>query len=206
MFHQFQTLIHSKGLMKTVTDGDCFFDTIHKITGLYTKRTWRQVLGKQLWKKKVFTQKQYDHYIYTHEWADYPTVYEAVRYLQRPFCVVQREYPNAVMLIRPNVEWSPNVLYLVYDSGNHFTSFLHPCTPPELVDRLKTMERVDMREEVEGLIVTHGKLEDLLEPAMDHFMRKYEERNGRQSSRSQVLRRTKTLPNARSSRKTRKRV
>jgi hypothetical protein len=210
MFTQFQTLLQSKGVMKTVTDGDCFFDTMHKITGVYTKRGWRQIIGQILWKKKVLTQKQYERYLYTHEWADYTTVYEAVRHVQRPFCVVQAEYPNSVMLIRPKVlnrpevEWTTNILYLVYDNGNHFTSFLHPTTPPELVERIKTMERVDMHEEVEGLIVTHGKLIDLLEPVnTEHFMRQYEERNGIRPG----LRRTKSIsktPKIRSKTKTRK--
>ena len=65
------------------------------------------------------------------------------------------------MLIRPEkVEWA-NILYLVYDNGNHFTSFLNPVTPPVLVQRLKLMERVDMHEEEEGCVVTHGSLFDL---------------------------------------------
>lgn len=213
MFKQFQTLIQSNGPMKTATDGDCFFDTMHKVTGLYTKRGWRQMLGKKLWKKKVFTQKEYDHYMYTHEWADYPTVYEAVRYLQQPFCVVQPEYPNTVMLIRPDkVDWKQtNIVYLIYDSGNHFTSFLKPVTPPELVKRLITMERVDMHEEVDELIVTHGKLFDLVydtvkETNIENFMRRYEDAEAlrlseerKQSRVSRQTRRTKSNKRTRKS-------
>ena len=159
-FQEIQNLLQT-GLLKTVTDGDCFFDTLAKVAGIYTTRGWRHLLGHALLEKKVFTQKEYRNYIFYHEWADYKTVYESVRFLNRPFCVIQREYPNRVMLIRPDkVEWK-NVLYLVYDNGNHFTSFLNPVTPPELVQRLKLMERVDMHEEEEGCVVTHGSLFDL---------------------------------------------
>lgn len=159
-FEEIQTLLQTR-LLKTVTDGDCFFDTLAKVAGLYTKRGWRHLLGHALLEKKVFTQKEYRNYLFYHEWADYKTVYESVRFLNRPFCVIQREYPNRVMLIRPDkVEWN-NILYLVYDNGNHFTSFLNPVTPPELVERLKLMERVDMHEEEEGCVVTHGSLFDL---------------------------------------------
>ena len=159
-FEEIQNLLQT-GLLKTVTDGDCFFDTLAKVAGLYTTRGWRHLLGRALLEKKVFTQKEYRNYLFYHEWADYKTVYESVRFLNRPFCVIQREYPNSVMLIRPDkVEWE-NVLYLVYDNGNHFTSFLNPVTPPELVQRLKLMERVDMHEEEEGCVVTHGSLFDL---------------------------------------------
>jgi hypothetical protein len=120
----------------------------------------RHLLGRALLEKEVFTQKEYRNYLFYHEWADYKTVYESVRFLNRPFCVIQREYPNSVMLIRPEkVEWK-NILYLVYDHGNHFTSFLNPVTPPVLVQRLKLMERVDMHEEEEGCVVTHGSLFD----------------------------------------------
>ena len=183
MFADFQHLVQSPGLMKTASDGDCFFDTMAKITKLYTKRGWRDVLGRALVKKGTFTIKQYNEYMYTHEWADYTTVYEAVRNLQRPFCVVQHEYPNAVMLIRPHKVDFTNVLYLVYDHGVHFTSFHNPITPPILIERMKTMERVDMHEEEEGLMVTHGSLFDLLhdtvkESNIENFMRKYSERNG----------------------------
>lgn len=183
MFADFQHLVQSPGLMKTASDGDCFFDTMAKITKLYTKRGWRDVLGRALVKKGTFTIKQYNEYMYTHEWADYTTVYEAVRNLQRPFCVVQHEYPNAVMLIRPHKVDFTNVLYLVYDHGVHFTSFLHPITPPILIERMKAMERVDMHEEEEGLMVTHGSLLDLVhdtvkESNIENFMRKYSERNG----------------------------
>jgi len=159
-FEEIQNLLQT-GLMKTVTDGDCFFDTLAKVAGLYTTRGWRHLLGRALLEKKVFTQKEYRNYIFYHEWADYKTVYESVRFLNRPFCVIQREYPNSVMLIRPEkVEWK-HILYLVYDNGNHFTSFLNPVTPPVLVQRLKLMERVDMHEEEEGCVVTHGSLFDL---------------------------------------------
>jgi len=159
-FQEIQNLLQS-GLLKTVTDGDCFFDTLAKVAGLYTTRGWRHLLGRALLEKKVFTQKEYRNYLFYHEWADYKTVYESVRFLNRPFCVIQREYPNSVMLIRPEkVEWT-NILYLVYDNGNHFTSFLNPVTPPVLVKRLKLMERVDMHEEEEGCVVTHGSLFDL---------------------------------------------
>lgn len=159
-FQEIQNLLQT-GLLKTVTNGDCFFDTLAKVAGLYTTRGWRHLLGHALLEKKVFTQKEYRNYIFYHEWADYKTVYESVRFLNRPFCVIQREYPNSVMLIRPEkVEWK-NILYLVYDNGNHFTSFLNPVTPPELVQRLKLMERVDMHEEEEGCVVTHGSLFDL---------------------------------------------
>lgn len=160
-FEEIQTLLQTR-LLKTVTDGDCFFDTLAKVAGLYTTRGWRHLLGRALLEKEVFTQKEYRNYLFYHEWADYKTVYESVRFLNRPFCVIQREYPNSVMLIRPDkVEWTQNVLYLVYDNGNHFTSFLNPVTPPELVQRLKLMERVDMHEEEEGCVVTHGSLFDL---------------------------------------------
>ena len=159
-FQEIQNLLQT-GLLKTVTDGDCFFDTLAKVAGIYTTRGWRHLLGHALLEKKVFTQKEYRNYLFYHEWADYKTVYESVRFLNRPFCVIQREYPNRVMLIRPEkVEWK-NILYLVYDNGNHFTSFLNPVTPPELVQRLKLMERVDMHEEEEGCVVTHGSLFDL---------------------------------------------
>jgi len=159
-FQEIQTLLQTQ-LLKTVTDGDCFFDTLAKVAGLYTKRGWRHLLGRALLEKEVFTQKEYRNYLFYHEWADYKTVYESVRFLNRPFCVIQREYPNSVMLIRPEkVEWK-NILYLVYDNGNHFTSFLNPITPPVLVQRLKLMERVDMHEEEEGCVVTHGSLFDL---------------------------------------------
>ena len=159
-FQEIQTLLQT-GLLKTVTNGDCFFDTLAKVAGIYTMRGWRHLLGRALLEKEVFTQKEYRNYIFYHEWADYKTVYESVRFLNRPFCVIQREYPNSVMLIRPDtVEWK-NILYLVYDNGNHFTSFLNPVTPPLLVQRLKLMERVDMHEEEEGCVVTHGSLFDL---------------------------------------------
>jgi len=159
-FQEIQNLLQSE-LLKTVTDGDCFFDTLAKVTGLYTRRGWRHLLGRALLEKKVFTQKEYRSYLFYHEWADYKTVYESVRFLNRPFCVIQREYPNSVMLIRPEkVDWT-HILYLVYDNGNHFTSFLNPVTPPVLVQRLKLMERVDMHEEEEGCVVTHGSLFDL---------------------------------------------
>lgn len=159
-FQEIQNLLQT-GLLKTVTDGDCFFDTLAKVAGIYTTRGWRHLLGHALFEKKVFTQKEYRNYLFYHEWADYKTVYESVRFLNRPFCVIQREYPNRVMLIRPDkVEWK-NILYLVYDNGNHFTSFLNPVTPPALVQRLKLMERVDMHEEEEGCVVTHGSLFDL---------------------------------------------
>ena len=159
-FQEIQNILQT-GLLKTVTDGDCFFDTLAKVAGIYTTRGWRHLLGHALLEKEVFTQKEYRNYLFYHEWADYKTVYESVRFLNRPFCVIQREYPNRVMLIRPEkVEWE-NVLYLVYDNGNHFTSFLNPVTPPELVQRLKLMERVDMHEDEEGCVVTHGSLFDL---------------------------------------------
>ena len=159
-FQEIQTLLQTR-LLKTVTDGDCFFDTLAKVAGLYTRRGWRHLLGRALLEKEVFTQKEYRNYLFYHEWADYKTVYESVRFLNRPFCVIQREYPNSVMLIRPEkVEWK-NILYLVYDNGNHFTSFLNPVTPPVLVQRLKLMERIDMHEEEEGCVVTHGSLFDL---------------------------------------------
>jgi hypothetical protein len=159
-FQEIQNLLQTE-LLKTVTDGDCFFDTLAKVAGLYTRRGWRHLLGRALLEKEVFTQKEYRNYLFYHEWADYKTVYESVRFLNRPFCVIQREYPNSVMLIRPDkVEWT-HILYLVYDHGNHFTSFLNPVTPPVLVQRLKLMERVDMHEEEEGCVVTHGSLFDL---------------------------------------------
>jgi len=159
-FQEIQNLLQTR-LLKTVTDGDCFFDTLAKVAGLYTTRGWRHLLGHALLEKEVFTQKEYRNYLFYHEWADYKTVYESVRFLNRPFCVIQREYPNSVMLIRPEkVEWT-HILYLVYDNGNHFTSFLNPVTPPVLVQRLKLMERVDMHEEEEGCVVTHGSLFDL---------------------------------------------
>jgi hypothetical protein len=46
---------------------------------------------------------------------------------------------------------------------------------------MNTMERVDMHEEEEGLMVTHGSLFDLIhdtvkETNIENFMRKYEER------------------------------
>ena len=159
-FQEIQNILQTR-LLKTVTDGDCFFDTLAKVAGIYTTRGWRHLLGRVLLEKEVFTQKEYRNYLFYHEWADYKTVYESVRFLNRPFCVIQREYPNSVMLIRPEkVEWK-NILYLVYDNGNHFTSFLNPVTRPELVQRLKLMERVDMHEEEEGCVVTHGSLFDL---------------------------------------------
>jgi hypothetical protein len=159
-FQEIQNLLQTQ-LLKTVTDGDCFFDTLAKVAGLYTRRGWRHLLGRALLEKEVFTQKEYRNYLFYHEWADYKTVYESVRFLNRPFCVIQREYPNSVMLIRPEkVDWT-HILYLVYDHGNHFTSFLNPVTPPVLVQRLKLMERVDMHEEEEGCVVTHGSLFDL---------------------------------------------
>lgn len=159
-FQEIQNLLQTR-LLKTVTDGDCFFDTLAKVAGLYTTRGWRHLLGRALLEKEVFTQKEYRNYLFYHEWADYKTVYESVRFLNRPFCVIQREYPNSVMLIRPEkVDWT-HILYLVYDNGNHFTSFLNPVTPPVLVQRLKLMERVDMHEEEEGCVVTHGSLFDL---------------------------------------------
>lgn len=159
-FEEIQTLLQTR-LLKTVTDGDCFFDTLAKVAGLYTTRGWRHLLGRALLEKEVFTQKEYRNYLFYHEWADYKTVYESVRFLNRPFCVIQREYPNSVMLIRPDkVDWT-HILYLVYDNGNHFTSFLNPVTPPLLVQRFKLMERVDTHEEEEGCVVTHGSLFDL---------------------------------------------
>ena len=183
MFTQFHTLLQSPGLMKTVTNGDCFFDTMHKITHLYTARQWRQNLSQALLNKKVFTQKQYLQSMV--DWADYPIVYEAIRQVNRPCCVVQHEYPNAVMLIRPHkVPFTPtNLMYLVYDHGVHFTSFINPITPPELIEGMNTMERVGMHEEEEGLTVTHGSLNDLLRPCLVHknretFMRRYEARHG----------------------------
>ena len=188
MFTQFQTLLQSPGLMKTVTNGDCFFDTMHKVTHLYTARQWRQNLSQSLLEKKVFTQKQYLQSMV--EWADYPIVYEAIRHVNRPCCVVQHESPNAVMLIRPpKVPFTPtNLMYLVYDHGVHFTSFVNPITPPAWIERLYTMERAGMHEEEEGLTVTHGSLNDLVHNSLSHnslahenrvsFMRRYEAKHG----------------------------
>jgi hypothetical protein len=36
-FQEIQTLLQTR-LLKTVTDGDCFFDTLAKVAGLYTTR------------------------------------------------------------------------------------------------------------------------------------------------------------------------
>ncbi len=163
MFPQFQSLLRAD-LFNAASDGDCFFDTLAKTLG-HTKQHWRQVLADRLYKKGTFTLEQYK--TYHHVWADIEVVYEAVRLIQRPFCVVQRESPNAVMLIRPvdvpftsmNTE---DIVYLVYENGCHFTSFVNPTTPPELLRRIRVLETVGMREEEEGCVVTHGNLRDLL--------------------------------------------
>ena len=157
MFAQFQHLLRS-GLFSTVIDGDCFFDTLAKTLG-HTKRHWRQVLADRLYKKGTFTLDQYKTYAYV--WADIEVVYEAVRLIQRPFCVVQRESPNAVMLIRPVDVPLKDLIYLVYENGCHFTTFVNPITPPELLRRIRVLETVGMREEEEGCVVTHGNLRDL---------------------------------------------
>ena len=164
MFNTFVHLLNSKGVMKTVLDGDCFFDTLHKITGLYTRRGWRTLLAKRMLNKKAFSVHEYKAYIKSKTWADYDVVFEAVRTLNRPVCVVQLEMPNAVMWIRPDKVKSKDkdILYLVYDHGSHFTSFINPTTPPELLKRLKALESTGMHEEEPGLVVTHGNLRDLL--------------------------------------------
>ena len=164
MFNTFVHLLNSKGVMKTVLDGDCFFDTLHKITGLYTRRGWRTLLAKRMLNKKAFSVHEYKAYIHSKTWADYDVVFEAVRTLNRPVCVVQLEMPNAVMWIRPDKvkPKDKDILYLVYDHGSHFTSFITPTTPPELLKRLKALEKTGMHEEELGLVVTHGNLRDLL--------------------------------------------
>jgi len=164
MFNTFVHLLNSKGVMKTVLDGDCFFDTLHKITGLYTRRGWRTLLAKRMLNKKAFSVHEYKAYIHSKTWADYDVVFEAVRTLNRPVCVVQLEIPNAVMWIRPDKvkPKDKDILYLVYDHGSHFTSFITPTTPPELLKRLKALEKTGMHEEEPGLVVTHGNLRDLL--------------------------------------------
>lgn len=164
MFNTFVHLLNSKGVMKTVLDGDCFFDTLHKITGLYTRRGWRTLLAKRMLNKKAFSVHEYKAYIKSKTWADYDVVFEAVRTLNLPVCVVQLEMPNAVMWIRPDKvkPKDKDILYLVYDHGSHFTSFINPTTPPELLKRLTALESSGMHEEETGLVVTHGNLRDLL--------------------------------------------
>jgi hypothetical protein len=133
----------------------------------HTKQYWRQVLADRLYKKGTFTLEQYKNYSYV--WADIEVVYEAVRLIQRPFCVVQRESPNAVMLIRPDVPWH-DIVYLVYENGCHFTCFNNPTTPPELLRRIRGLETVGMREEEPGCMVTHGNLRQLL---YDHTIKSH---------------------------------
>jgi hypothetical protein len=163
MFDDFMRLLNTKELVNTVADGDCFFDTLHKITGLYTRREWRTLLAKRMYHKGVFTLKRYKEYIRSKEWADYDVVYEAIRVIHQPVCLVQYEHPNTVMLIRPDGrEWSKDVLYIVYYNGKHFTTFVRPITPPVLIPRFKSLEKDGMREDVEGLTVTHGGLNSLL--------------------------------------------
>lgn len=158
MFQQFQSLLRAE-LFNTSLDGDCFFDTLAKNLG-HTKQEWRQLLADRLYKKGTFNLEQYKSYL--HVWADIEVVYEAVRVIQRPFCVVQRESPNAVMLIRPvDVPWT-SMMYLVYENGCHFTSFVNPYTPPELLRRIRVLETVGMSEEEPGCVVTHGNMRDLL--------------------------------------------
>ena len=161
-FTAFQQRLRST-LLSTATDGDCFFDTLAQITGLLHAQGWRRILAQRLYENGTFTVPQYKEFTKSKTWADFPVVFEAVRLLNRPVCVVQYESPNAVTLIRPEkVTWSSALLYVVYVHGNHFTSFRDPLTPNALIQRLNTF--TGLQEEVPGLVVTHGTLQDIMRP------------------------------------------
>jgi hypothetical protein len=157
-FAAFQQRLRST-LLSTATDGDCFFDTLAQITGLSTAQgtaqDWRRILAQRLYENGTFTLPQNGKV-----WADFPVVFEAVRLLNRPMCVVQYESPNAVTLIRPEkVAWTSALLYVVYVHGSHFTSFRDPLTPNAWIERLNAF--TGLQEEVPGLVVIHGMLHDL---------------------------------------------
>ena len=161
-FTAFQQRLRSN-LLSTATDGDCFFDTLAQITGLLHAQGWRRILAQRLYENGTFTVPQYKEFTNHKVWADFPVVFEAVRLLNRPMCVVQYESPNAVTLIRPEkVAWTSALLYVVYVHGNHFTSFHHPLTPNALIQRLNAF--TGLQEEVPGLVVTHGTLQDIMRP------------------------------------------
>jgi len=153
-FTAFQQRLRSS-LLSTATDGDCFFDTLAQLTGLSTAQGWRLILAQRLYENGTFTLPQNGKV-----WADFPVVFEAVRLLNRPMCVVQYESPNAVTLIRPEkVAWTSALLYVVYVHGCHFTSFRDPLTPKAWIERLNAF--TGLQEEVPGLVVNHGMLHDL---------------------------------------------
>lgn len=154
-FTAFQQRLRTS-LLTTATDGDCFFDTLAQLTGLSTAQGWRRILAQRLYENCTFTLPQNGKV-----WADFPVVFEAVRLLNRPMCVVQYESPNAVTLIRPEkVAWTSALLYVVYVHGNHFTSFRDPSTPNAWIERLNAF--TGLQEEVPGLVVIHGMLHDLM--------------------------------------------
>lgn len=154
-FTAFQQRLRST-LLSTATDGDCFFDTLAQLTGLSTAQGWRVILAQRLYENGTFTLPQNGKV-----WADFPVVFEAVRLLNRPMCVVQYESPNAVTLIRPEkVAWTSALLYVVYVHGSHFTSFRDPLTPNDWIERLNAF--TGLQEEVPGLVVIHGTLHDLM--------------------------------------------
>ena len=180
MFSKFQDL--HVGLLKTVENGDCFFDALGLfLLPVWDKRVltaWRQDLVYRMYKQQLLNQAQYNHYVRPHVWADFDLVIATVRLFNRPFCVIQYESPNAVTLIRPySVEWTPEqIVYLVYCHGNHFTTFSRQTTPPDWVKRLKRMEQVGMPEEQPGCVVTHGNLSGLLEDPRRRATRKTRKR------------------------------
>ena len=178
MFSKFQDL--HVGLLKTVENGDCFFDALGLfLLPVWDKRVltaWRQDLVYRMYKQQLLNQAQYNHYVRPHVWADFDLVIATVRLFDRPFCVIQYEIPNAVTLIRPySVEWTPEqIVYLVYCHGNHFTTFSRHQY--DIVKRLKRMEQVGMPEEQPGCVVTHGNLSGLLEDTRKRSSRKTRKR------------------------------
>jgi len=177
MFSKFQDL--HVDLLKTVQNGDCFFDALGLfLLPVWDRRAltaWRQDLVYRMYKQQLLNESQYNHYVRPHVWADFDLVIATVRLFNRPFCVIQYESPNAVTLIRPySVEWTPEqIVYLVYCHGNHFSTISRPL---DMVKRLKRMEQVGMPEEQPGCVVTHGNLSTLLEDPRRRATRKTRKR------------------------------
>jgi hypothetical protein len=184
-FTAFQQRLRST-LLSTATDGDCFFDTLAQLTGLLNAQGWRVILAKRLYENGTFTLPQNGKV-----WADFPVVFEAVRLLNRPMCVVQYESPNAVTLIRPEkVAWTSALLYVVYVHGNHFTSFRDPLTPNAWIERLNAF--TGLQEEVPGLVVNHGLLHDLFPNQVCMRIKERTKERTKSQTKNQTKTRSKT--------------